>query len=92
MSKDSIMALFNTPQSGFTAPSNPVHINSNGGGQQAFTGFPANLQPQGTQFNINPTGVNLPSVIRPLQNTSIPATGGINFQQQPAILGKNEGH
>ena len=88
MSKDSIMALFNTPQSGFTAPSNPVHINSNGVGQQAFTGFPPNLQPQGTQFNINPTGGNLPSVIRPIQNTSIPAAGGLNFQQQPAMLGK----
>jgi len=85
MSKDSIMALFNTPKSGMAAPTNPLHINSNTSGQQAFTGFPTNIQSQGAQFNMN--GANKFGVSQPFQNSSIPATGGINFQQQPAMLG-----
>ena len=86
MSKDSIMALFNTPKSGMAAPTNPLHINSNTSGQHAFTGFPTNIQSQGAQFNMN--GGNKFGVNQPFQNSSIPATGGLNFQQQPAMLGK----
>jgi len=86
LSKDSIMALFNKPQSSVAATPNPLHINSNSTGQ-AFAGFPSNLQSQGNQFNLNGGGGNVPGIIRPIHNTSIPASGGLNFQQQPGMIG-----
>ena len=87
MSKDSIMALFNTPKSGLAAPANQLHMNSNNSGQQAFTGFPSNLQSQGTQFNLNGSAGNKFGMSQPFQNSSIPATGSLNLQQQPTMLG-----
>jgi len=87
MSKDSIMALFNKPQSSFAATPNPINKNSNGVGQQAFTGFPTSLQNQGTSFPINMTGGVGMAGRSPTIPNNIAPVGGINFQQQTPILG-----
>jgi len=86
MSKDSIMALFNKPQSGGAAAHNPMQTSSNGVGSQAFTSFPPNLQAQGGPFNMNSTGCNIAPSIPSIPNTSVPV-GGMNLQQQAPILG-----
>lgn len=86
MSKDSIMALFNKPQSGPSSTPNPMHISSNGVGQPAFTGYPVNLQTQPRPFNMNiNAGVPMAAKTPSIASTSMPV--GINFQQQPIILG-----
>ena len=88
MSKDSIMALFNKPQSGPSATPNPMHISSNGVGQQAFTGYPINLPTQGRPFNMNiAAGVPMAARTPSIASTSVPV--GINFQQQTPTLGNN---
>jgi len=86
MSKDSIMALFNKPQSNTTAAApNVMQINTNGVGPQAFSSFPSNLQTQNTPFSMNMTGGVGVTGLLPNATSNSVSLGGINFQQQTPI-------
>ena len=86
MSKDSIMALFNKPQSNTTAAApNVMQINTNGVGPQAFSSFPSNLQTQNTSFSMNMTGGVGVTGLLPNATSNSVSLGGINFQQQTPI-------
>ena len=89
MSKDSIMALFNKPQSTSASNPNPNSMSSNGVGQQAFTGFPTSFQTNTTSFPANMSGGVGTAGHNATFTNNTAALGGINFHQQAPVLGKN---